>query len=70
MMKSERADLNNHGGRMEAGSGQAAAFLEHFVEEGVRWVHMDVAGTTIVGDEGTGFGSRILVQFARNFVKN
>jgi len=31
---------------------------------------MDVAGTTIVGNEGTGFGSRILVQFARNFVKN
>lgn len=70
MMKSERADLNNHGGKMEAGSAQAAAFLESFVEEGVRWVHMDVAGTTIVGDEGTGFGSRILVQFARNFVKN
>lgn len=32
MMKSERADLNNHGGKMEAGSAQAAAFLEHFVE--------------------------------------
>lgn len=32
MMKSEKADLNNHGGKMEAGSAQAAAFLEHFVE--------------------------------------
>jgi len=28
---------------------------------------MDVAGTTIVGDEGTGYGARILVQFARNY---
>lgn len=70
MMKSERADLTNHGGRMEAGSAQGAAFLENFVEEGVKWVHMDVAGTTIVGDEGTGWGARILVQFARNYAKN
>jgi hypothetical protein len=30
---------------------------------------MDIAGTTIVEDEGTGFGSRILVQFARNYGK-
>jgi len=35
----------------------------------VRWVHMDIAGTTIVNDEGTGYGARILVQFARNYVK-
>lgn len=69
MMKSERADLNSHGNRPEAGSAQAAAYLEHFVEEGVRWVHMDVAGTTIVAEEGTGFGARILVQFARNYNK-
>lgn len=69
MMKSERADLNNHGGKMESGSAQAAAFLECFVEEGVRWVHMDIAGTAIVGNEGSGYGSRILVQFARNYSK-
>lgn len=31
MMKSDRADLNNNAGRTEAGSGQAAAFLEQFV---------------------------------------
>ena len=30
---------------------------------------MDVAGVTIVAGEGTGFGSRILVQFARNYAK-
>jgi hypothetical protein len=28
---------------------------------------MDIAGTAIVGNEGSGFGSRILVQFARNY---
>lgn len=69
MMKGKFSDLTNHGNRPESGSAQAAAFLEHFVEEGVRWVHMDVAGTTIVGDEGTGYGARILLQFARNYVK-
>ena len=70
MMKSEKSDLTNYGGRTEAGSGQAAAFLENFVEKGVRWVHIDVAGVTIVGDEGTGYGSRLLVQFARNYAQN
>jgi leucyl aminopeptidase len=48
MMKSDRADLHNHGGKTEAGSGQAAGFLEHFVEKGVRWAHIDIAGTAIV----------------------
>lgn len=57
------------GGRPEAGSAQAAAYLENFVEEGVRWVHMDIAGTAIVSEEGTGFGSKILIQFARNYTQ-
>jgi hypothetical protein len=30
---------------------------------------MDVAGTTIVGAEGTGYGSKILIQYVRNLVK-
>ena len=28
---------------------------------------MDIAGTAMVSSEGTGFGSRILVQYARNY---
>lgn len=32
MMKSEKSDLTNYGGRTEAGSAQGAAFLENFVE--------------------------------------
>jgi leucyl aminopeptidase len=67
MMKGEKADLNSMGQRPESGSAQAAAYLESFVEEGVRWVHMDIAGTAIVGNEGSGYGARILVQFARNY---
>lgn len=65
----DKADLTNHPGKTEAGSSQAAAYLECFVEEGVRWIHLDIAGTGIVGDEGSGYGARILLQFARNYSK-
>lgn len=61
------ADLTNHSGKIEAGSSQAAAFLEAFVENGVKWIHLDVAGTAMVASEGTGFGTRLLIQYARNY---
>ena len=38
------ADLKNSTGRGMGASG-AAAFLEEFVEEGNKWVHLDIAGT-------------------------
>ena len=66
IIKHKFADITNEAGKPEAGSSQAAAFLENFVEKDVKWVHLDVAGTCIVGAEGTGYGSRLLVQYARN----
>ena len=68
-MKHKFADITNSSGKTEAGSSQAAAFLENFVEKGVKWIHLDVAGMCIVGSEGTGYGSRLLIQYARNFAK-
>lgn len=41
---SKVADLTNSTGRNMGASG-AAAFLEAFVEENVKWVHLDIAGT-------------------------
>lgn len=38
------ADIKNSTGRGMGASG-AAAFLEEFVEEGSKWVHLDIAGT-------------------------
>ena len=38
------ADIQNSTGR-GAGASGAAAFLEEFVEEGSKWVHLDIAGT-------------------------
>lgn len=67
LVKHRFADITNSSGKSEAGSSQAAAFLENFVEEGVSWLHLDVAGTAMIPNEGTGYGSRLLIQYARNY---
>ena len=32
----------------------------------MKWVHLDIAGTAMVGGEATGWGSRLLVEYARD----
>lgn len=48
--ESSVADMTNavSGG---AGSSLAAAFLEEFIEEGVEWIHLDIAGTSDIEAE-------------------
>jgi leucyl aminopeptidase len=41
---SKVADLKNSTGRTMGASG-AAAFIEEFIEEGTKWLHLDIAGT-------------------------
>jgi leucyl aminopeptidase len=41
---SKVADLKNSTGRAMGASG-AAAFIEEFIEEGTKWLHLDIAGT-------------------------
>ncbi|NLD25973.1 MAG: leucyl aminopeptidase [Acholeplasmataceae bacterium] len=41
---SKVADLKNSTGRLMGASG-AAAFIEEFIEEGTKWLHLDIAGT-------------------------
>jgi leucyl aminopeptidase len=60
------SDLTNSSGKSEAGASQAAAFLKCFVEEGTKWAHLDIGGVGIVGNEGTGFGTRLLIEYARS----
>jgi leucyl aminopeptidase len=43
-LKGVSSDLRSTGKSKGAGASTAAAFLEHFVEEGVRWAHLDIAG--------------------------
>ncbi|MEM0155790.1 MAG: leucyl aminopeptidase [Thermoplasmataceae archaeon] len=73
-IKSDVADIKNSGGR-QAGAEAAGAFLSHFVGD-VPWVHLDIAGTawkqqkstkrSYLGEGATGFGTRLLVEFAKS----
>ena len=47
LLKSNIADMKNIGGRA-AGSVTAAQFLQRFVQDGVSWCHLDIAGTALV----------------------
>jgi leucyl aminopeptidase len=69
IMDSQIADMRNSAGR-EGGSITAACFLQRFVEEGVKWAHLDIAGTVwaekpgALWDKGaTGFGVALLDRF-------
>jgi leucyl aminopeptidase len=66
MIDSPIADIKNVGPR-GAGSITAAHFIKRFVDEGVKWAHLDIAGMVWadkagpVWDKGaTGFGVRLL----------
>ncbi|MGZ0245992.1 MAG: leucyl aminopeptidase, partial [Alphaproteobacteria bacterium] len=66
LINSDIADMKNIGGRW-AGSITAAQFLKRYVKDGVKWVHLDIAGVTwsnkdapTVPKGGTGFGVRLL----------
>ena len=65
--------MTNMGG-INAGSITAALFLEEFVKD-VPWAHVDIAGTAQsdaasrwVNLGPTGFGTRMLIEFALAFV--
>ncbi len=50
MLKSRIADMKNIGGRA-AGSVTAAQFLQRFVQDGIPWIHLDIAGVASVKSE-------------------
>ena len=69
MMKSEIADIINSNANRKAHPIQGAAFLSHFVADGVPWAHIDIAGVHAVdADTGpfvkgpTGWGTRLLAD--------
>jgi len=74
LIDSPIADMKNVGPR-GAGSITAAQFLQRFVDKGVRWAHLDIAGMVWADKPGatwdkgaTGFGVRLLDRFvADNF---
>lgn len=76
-IKSDSADVRNTGGR-SAGSITAAKFLQKFAD-GLRWAHLDIAGTTWIESEAdspkraylpngaSGFGVRLLVRLLKDW---
>jgi len=68
-IKKGEGDVLNSGGRY-GGAITAAMFLEEFVGEGIKWVHLDIAGPAHLREEfsyyakgGTGFGVRTCVEY-------
>ena len=74
-LKSEVADICHMGPR-EGGAINAALFLQHFIQEGVRWAHLDIAGvdwaakpTPLCPAGPSAFGARTLLELARGGVQ-
>ncbi|MBV8703379.1 MAG: leucyl aminopeptidase [Acetobacteraceae bacterium] len=73
LIESPIADMKNVGPR-EGGSITAAVFLQRFIDSGVKWAHLDIAGVAwsekagSLYDKGaTGFGVALLDRFVGNF---
>jgi leucyl aminopeptidase len=69
LIESKFADIKNTGGR-HAGSITAAQFIQRFVDDGVAWAHLDIAGTAMGSPQSeinrswaSGWGVRILDRF-------
>lgn len=70
LIDSPIADMKNVGPR-EGGSITAAQFIQRFIENGVKWAHIDMAGkawsdkASSTADKGaTGFGVRLLDEYS------
>jgi leucyl aminopeptidase len=64
-LKSSVADMKNTGGRA-GGSITAALFLKEYVNKGVEWAHLDIAGPVWNEKEAlpTGYGAMLLAEWA------
>ncbi len=70
LIDSPIADIKNIGPGGQAGSITAAQFLKRFIDDGVKWAHLDIAGMVWAAKPGaawdkgaTGFGVRLLDRF-------
>jgi leucyl aminopeptidase len=75
LIDSPIADMKNVGPR-QGGSITAAQFLKRFIDDGVKWAHLDIAGMAWASKAGatfdkgaTGFGVRLLDRFVAETVE-
>ena len=75
LIDSPIADMKNVGPR-SAGSITAAQFLQRFIQDGVKWAHLDIAGmawadkdSATAAKGATGFGVRLLDRFVADNIE-
>lgn len=69
-IKGRVADICNSGKSKYGGASTAAAFLEHFVEEDVKWSHIDIAGPSSNKEIGcTGHAVQTLISYFKSKVE-
>jgi leucyl aminopeptidase len=75
LIDSPIADMKNVGPR-EGGSITAAQFIQRFIDNGVKWAHIDMAGkawsdkASATADKGaTGFGVRLLDEYVSDVLE-
>lgn len=72
-INSAAADMRNIGSGRAAGSAVAAHFLQRFIQKGVHWAHLDIAGMAWAYKDkpampkgASGFGVRLLDRYVRD----
>ena len=74
-LNSDYADFKNISTQGEGGAITAALFLRRFVPENTNWIHVDMAGVMeskaegYYGNTATGFGARLLADYAKHVSK-
>jgi leucyl aminopeptidase len=70
LIKGTDSDIKNSGGKRDAHAIAGGMFLKEFVDDGVAWAHLDIAGVATSEDNNTptskgatGFGVRLLVDY-------
>ncbi|MBR6409296.1 MAG: leucyl aminopeptidase [Alphaproteobacteria bacterium] len=73
MMDSDIADMKNISESRNAGSVTAACFLQRFIQKGVKWAHLDIAGMDketkgkpLTPKGASGFGVKLFVEIIKN----
>ena len=77
LTKSNIADYKNISYEISAGTIMGAAFLSHFIPKNVKWIHLDIAGVTLLKNAsntrqygGTGESMRTIFSFLLHNSKN
>ena len=75
-LDSDVADIKNISGKRWGGASVAGVFLQDFVDDGIPWAHLDIAGPADSAEDddltrkgGTGFGVRTLLHLLSAYRK-